>query len=106
MKFLSRHLPKHLLQQGFDGLALGTAFARANFSSRRYTLFGVMFVLVTPLGIALGMGISKSYAPGSKAALGSEATFNSISAGKYYRPDDVLHFMKVLKYLYARTFYA
>ena len=75
--------PYHLLQQGFDGLALGTAFARANFSNRRYILFASMFVLVTPLGIALGMGISTSYAPGSKAALGSEAVFNSISAGKH-----------------------
>lgn len=67
--------------QGFDGLALGSAFINANFSKKRYIVFGVLFVLVNPIGIAIGMGISRSYAPGSRAALGCEAIFNSISAG-------------------------
>lgn len=75
--FLTKHVPL----QGFDGLALGTAFVKAKFSTARYITFACIFVMVTPIGIALGIGISQSYQPGSKAALGTEAAFNSISAG-------------------------
>ena len=68
--------------QAFDGLALGSAFVRAGFSRAKYCLFAALFVLVTPFGIAIGIGVSQSYAPGSKGALATEAAFNSISAGE------------------------
>lgn len=68
--------------QAFDGLALGSAFVRAGFSRLKYCIFAALFVMVTPCGIAIGIGVSQSYAPGSKAALGTEAAFNSVSAGE------------------------
>lgn len=77
-----RQVFQHDVPQAFDGLALGSAFVRANFGWKKYCAFAVIFVLITPIGIAIGMGISTSYAPGSKAALGTEAVFNSVSAGQ------------------------
>ena len=68
--------------QAFDGLALGTAFVRAKFSTAKYLAFAAIFVLITPIGIAVGIGISKSYETGSKASLASQGTFNAISAGQ------------------------
>mmetsp|Transcript_19033 Transcript_19033/g.57508 ORF Transcript_19033/g.57508 Transcript_19033/m.57508 type:complete len:326 (-) Transcript_19033:773-1750(-) len=70
-----------VFHQAFDGLALGSAFVRAGFSRLKYCIFAALFVMVTPCGIAIGIGVSQSYAPGSKAALGTEAAFNSVSAG-------------------------
>ena len=39
------------------------------------------FVIITPLGVAIGAGIGASYQTESKAALGAEGGFNSLSAG-------------------------
>jgi len=36
---------------------------------------------VTPVGIAIGIGVGSSYRPNSKIALGFEGAFNSVSAG-------------------------
>ena len=41
---------------------------------------------VTPVGIAIGMGISKTYNENSKLALGFKGGFNSISAGMISPP--------------------
>ena len=71
--------------QAFDGLALGTAFVRAQFSTLKYVMFGIAFILVTPVGVAIGIGISRSYAAGSRASLACQGAFNSVSAGKPYQ---------------------
>lgn len=86
MKFLMRPMgaSSHtgLPWQGFDGLALGTAFVHAGFKWKQYLIYSLLFVLITPIGCAIGLGISSSYSPSSKAALACEAAFNSVSAGR------------------------
>ena len=54
----------------------------AGYNNLKYALMAAAFILITPLGVAIGMGISASFNPNSKAALGSEGAFNAISAGK------------------------
>lgn len=68
--------------QGFEGLALGGSFVMAGYSRLKYGLMAAAFILITPIGVAIGLGISSSFNPNSKAALVSEGAFNSISAGE------------------------
>ncbi len=67
--------------QGNEGLALGVLFVKAGYSRLRYLILGFLFVIVTPLGVAIGIGVSNSYNGESKAALGTEGVFDSVSAG-------------------------
>ena len=53
--------------QGFEGLALGSAFLRAKFSSLKYMLFLLAFVLITPIGTVIGIAMGNSYNNNSKA---------------------------------------
>ena len=70
-----------MFHQMCEGLALGVTFVKAEYSVVRYTLFGLLFLLITPIGIAIGMGVGSSYAASSKIALGFEGGFDSLSAG-------------------------
>lgn len=67
--------------QGNEGLALGVLFIKAGYSRWKYFMFAAAFVIVTPLRVAIGIGVSQDYNGESKAALGTEGIFNSISAG-------------------------
>lgn len=67
--------------QGNEGLALGVLFVKAGYGTLKYILFAAEFVLVTPIGVAIGIGVSSSYNGLSKAALGTEGVFDAVSAG-------------------------
>ena len=67
--------------QFFEGLALGGTFVKAQYSIPRYILLSLAFVVVTPIGVAIGAGIGASYQTESKLALGFEGGFDSLSAG-------------------------
>ena len=67
--------------QGNEGLALGVLFVKAGYSKTKYILLAAAFVVVTPLGVAIGIGVHSSYNGESKAALGTEGVFDSVSAG-------------------------
>ena len=41
-----------------QGLALGVTYVKAGFSTLKYLVLGVAFVIVTPIGIAIGIGSS------------------------------------------------
>lgn len=67
--------------QGFEGLALGSTFVKAKFGPIKYAVLSIIFVLITPIGIAIGLAVNASYNPNSPSALIVEGVFNSVAAG-------------------------
>ncbi|XP_073151160.1 zinc transporter 8-like [Henckelia pumila] len=67
--------------QFFEGIGLGGCIAQAKFKSRAVAIMGLFFSLTTPVGIAIGIGISNIYSETSPTALIVEGCFNSASAG-------------------------
>ncbi len=48
--------------QGNEGLALGVLFVKAGYSSVKYMLLAAAFIVVTPVGVAIGIGVSSNIA--------------------------------------------
>lgn len=67
--------------QACEGMALGATFVKAEYSLLKYTILGMIFVLVTPIGVAIGIGVGSAYQSESQLALGFEGAFDSLSAG-------------------------
>ncbi|XP_047307441.1 zinc transporter 4, chloroplastic-like [Impatiens glandulifera] len=67
--------------QFFEGFALGGCISEARFKNLKSTIMACFFALTTPSGIALGLGIAKSYNNNSPRALIVEGILDSISAG-------------------------
>ncbi len=67
--------------QGNEGLALGVLFVKAGYSRTKYILLAAAFIIVTPVGVAIGFAVSNKYNGESKAAFGSEGVFDAVSAG-------------------------
>jgi zinc transporter 1/2/3 len=63
------------------GLALGGTFVKAQYTTIKSVLLAFAFVIITPLGVAIGAGIGASYQTESKVALACEGAFDSLSAG-------------------------
>ncbi|ORY93609.1 Zinc/iron permease [Syncephalastrum racemosum] len=68
--------------QFFEGFALGARIAEVNLINLRSAIgMSAFFMLTTPLGTAIGVGISSTYNPQSSAALLAQGIFDSLSAG-------------------------
>ncbi|MED6216674.1 synaptonemal complex protein zip1 [Stylosanthes scabra] len=67
--------------QFFEGMGLGGCISQAKFESRSTAIMATFFSLTTPIGIAIGMGISSVYKENSPTSLIVEGVFNSASAG-------------------------
>lgn len=67
--------------QGIEGISLGCTFIDAKYTRMKYLLLSMVYVVVTPIGIAIGLGIGNSYHEGSKTALGVQGTLNAVAAG-------------------------
>ncbi|OMO77891.1 Zinc/iron permease [Corchorus olitorius] len=67
--------------QFFEGMGLGGCISQAQFKSVSVAIMGTFFSLTTPLGIAVGIGVSSFYNDNSPTALIVEGVFNSASAG-------------------------
>ncbi|XP_028754773.1 zinc transporter 1-like [Neltuma alba] len=67
--------------QFFEGMGLGGCISQAKFKSRATAIMASFFSLTTPIGIAIGMGISSVYEENSSTSLIVEGIFNSASAG-------------------------
>ncbi|WWC63097.1 uncharacterized protein I303_105696 [Kwoniella dejecticola CBS 10117] len=71
-----------VFHQFFEGLALGARIALLRtISKARQFLMALAFTLITPIGIAIGIGVRKSFSQNGKASLLSVGILNSISAG-------------------------
>ncbi|KAK8648806.1 hypothetical protein V6N13_129549 [Hibiscus sabdariffa] len=67
--------------QFFEGMGLGGCISQAQFKSVSVAVMGAFFSLTTPMGIAIGIGISSFYKGSTEAGLVVEGVFNSASAG-------------------------
>ncbi|KAL1358117.1 zinc transporter 5 isoform X2 [Arachis hypogaea] len=67
--------------QFFEGMGLGSCITQAKFKRLSIIVMGLFFSLTTPMGIAIGIGISNVYDDNSPTALIVEGIFNAASAG-------------------------
>ena len=68
--------------QLFEGLALGSRLSLLTWKSTAYKLvMGTFFVLTTPLGVAIGIGVRKSFNGNSAGTLITLGTLHALSAG-------------------------
>ncbi|XP_042477324.1 zinc transporter 1-like [Macadamia integrifolia] len=67
--------------QFFEGMGLGGCITQAKFKIRAFIIMALFFSLTTPIGIAIGLGITNSYNENSPKALIIEGVFNSAAAG-------------------------
>ncbi|XP_021912231.1 zinc transporter 1-like [Carica papaya] len=67
--------------QFFEGMGLGGCISQAKFKSRSTAIMAIFFSLTTPVGIAIGIGISSIYNTNSAASMAVEGVFNSASSG-------------------------
>ena len=73
-----------VFHQTFEGLGLGSRLAVTPWpKSKQLTpyIFALVYGLSTPIALAVGLGIRKTYTPGSQTALTVNGVFDSISAG-------------------------
>ncbi|KIW72148.1 hypothetical protein PV04_00367 [Phialophora macrospora] len=73
-----------IFHQTFEGLGLGSRLAVTPWPRKRqwtpYVL-ALAYGLSTPLAIAIGLGVRKSYPPGSQTTLITNGVFDAVSAG-------------------------
>ncbi|XP_065851872.1 zinc transporter 1 [Euphorbia lathyris] len=67
--------------QFFEGMGLGGCIAQAKFKSKSTAMMAIFFSLTTPIGIGIGMAISRIYKENSPTALIVEGSLNSTSSG-------------------------
>jgi len=71
-----------IFHQIFEGLALGARIAVLSWITRtRALIMAGAFTLITPIGIAIGIAVRKSFSQNGKASLLSVGILNAISAG-------------------------
>ncbi|RMZ92686.1 hypothetical protein DV736_g114, partial [Chaetothyriales sp. CBS 134916] len=73
-----------IFHQTFEGLGLGSRLAVTPWpKDRKWTpyVLGLAYGLSTPVAIGVGLGVRKSYPPGSQTTLIVNGVFDSISAG-------------------------
>ncbi|OZJ05294.1 hypothetical protein BZG36_01928, partial [Bifiguratus adelaidae] len=71
-----------VFHQFFEGMALGTRINELSYKNLlKPILLGFIYVLTTPLGIAIGIGIHQSFNGSSPSAILTTAILDSMSAG-------------------------
>ncbi|KAG6591808.1 Zinc transporter 5, partial [Cucurbita argyrosperma subsp. sororia] len=80
--------------QLFEGMGLGGCIAQAKLRTRAAVIMAVFFCLTTPIGIAIGIGVTNSYDEDSPTALIVEGILNAASS-------DILIYMALVDLLAA-----
>jgi zinc transporter 1/2/3 len=73
-----------VFHQTFEGLGLGARLAATPFpKGKRWTpyVMAIVYGLATPISIAIGLGVRKTYPPNSQTTLIVNGIFDSVSAG-------------------------
>ncbi|KAI8365825.1 Zinc/iron permease [Choanephora cucurbitarum] len=71
-----------VFHQFFEGVALGTRINEMNIKGwARPALMGTLFMIMTPIGCAIGIGIHSSFNPNSSSSILASAILDSLSAG-------------------------
>ncbi|EME48709.1 hypothetical protein DOTSEDRAFT_67671 [Dothistroma septosporum NZE10] len=73
-----------VFHQTFEGLALGSRLGTMQWPrSKKWTpyMMGLGYALSTPIAIAVGLGVRKSFSPEGQTALIANGIFDSLSAG-------------------------
>ncbi|XP_054799602.1 zinc transporter 5-like [Prosopis cineraria] len=80
--------------QLFEGMGLGSSITQAQFNNKTIATMGLFFALTTPIGIAIGIGITNVYDENSQTALIVEGILDAASAG-------ILVYMALVDFLAA-----
>ncbi|KAL2942960.1 Zinc transporter 5 [Bienertia sinuspersici] len=67
--------------QFFEGIGLGGCIVQASFKSASTLLMALCFTITTPLGVAIGIGLTNVYDETSPITLIGQGLLNSIAAG-------------------------
>ncbi|KAE9454824.1 hypothetical protein C3L33_13278, partial [Rhododendron williamsianum] len=67
--------------QFFEGVGLGGCITQAKLKCRAITIMALFFSLTTPVGIAIGIGITNGYKENSSVALIVEGMLNAAASG-------------------------
>ncbi|KAI9013923.1 Zinc/iron permease [Phycomyces nitens] len=71
-----------VFHQFFEGLALGTRINELRYKSLlKPIIMGCLYILMTPIGISIGVGIHASFNPNSYSSILAQAILDSLSAG-------------------------
>ncbi|CEP09690.1 hypothetical protein [Parasitella parasitica] len=71
-----------VFHQFFEGVALGTRINDMEIQGwKRPALMGILFMIMTPIGCAIGIGIHSSFNSNSSASILASAVLDSLSAG-------------------------
>lgn len=70
-----------IFHQGLEGVGLGSVVVKASFTMTKAVIMICTYSIMTPLGVAIGIGIADTYDPESKTALVVQGVLNSISGG-------------------------
>ncbi|KAI8084335.1 Zinc/iron permease [Gilbertella persicaria] len=71
-----------VFHQFFEGVALGTRINDMNIKGwTKPLLMGTLFIVMTPIGCAIGIGIHSSFNPNSSSSILASAILDSLSAG-------------------------
>ncbi|EED21793.1 high affinity zinc ion transporter, putative [Talaromyces stipitatus ATCC 10500] len=75
--------PVLVFHQSFEGLGIGARMSAIPFKRSSWLpwIFSAVYGLTTPIAIAIGLGLRKTYNPGSNTANIVSGVFDSISAG-------------------------
>ncbi|CAO3635287.1 unnamed protein product [Cunninghamella blakesleeana] len=71
-----------IFHQFFEGIALGTRVNELFYTGWvRPVIMGLFYIIMTPIGIAIGIGIHASFNPNSSSSILANAILDSLSAG-------------------------
>lgn len=70
-----------MCHQLVEGIVIGTMFIGAKFSAVKYTLLGLVYTFITPIGVAIGIAVGSERYSSTRGALITDGVLNSAASG-------------------------